>query len=220
MAGRAAALLAAASVALALAGVAAADAWQIRRTPAGNAAARAAVVKRGDLGTTAQWKGGARKPNLSSDPDCGTWHPKQSDLVVVGAAESQWKTPGVEVDSSATVLKTPRMVALDWRRTAIAPQVIPCMRSALAKALGSSGRVVSVGRVPVPKLGTFTMLVRAVLDVPAAGGAHAKVLVDSLLVGRGSTELTLTMTAPYAARAAIKAAELRLARVLASRVRA
>jgi hypothetical protein len=45
-------------------------------------------------------------------------------------------------------------------------------------------------------------------------------MIDTLLVGRGRTEATVTTTAPYAARAAITAAELRLGKLLASRIRA
>ena len=44
-------------------------------------------------------------------------------------------------------------------------------------------------------------------------------LVDLLLVGRGRTEVTLTTVAPYDARAPIKSAEERLARLLVSRIR-
>ena len=44
-------------------------------------------------------------------------------------------------------------------------------------------------------------------------------LVDLVLVGRGRTEVTLTTVGPYEARAPIKSAEERLARVLVSRIR-
>jgi hypothetical protein len=43
-------------------------------------------------------------------------------------------------------------------------------------------------------------------------------LLDLVLVGRDRTEITLTTVAPYAARAPIKAAEERLARLVVSRI--
>jgi hypothetical protein len=42
-------------------------------------------------------------------------------------------------------------------------------------------------------------------------------MVDVILVGRGHTEITLTTTAPALAAASVVPAELRLARLLASR---
>ena len=92
-------VLAAGSAALALVGVAGADQYQVRLTAAGNAAARAAVVARSDLGSSAAWTGVSKKPDLSSSPTCAGFDPKESDLVIVGAAETDWKHPGLEFDS-------------------------------------------------------------------------------------------------------------------------
>jgi hypothetical protein len=47
-----------------------------------------------------------------------------------------------------------------------------------------------------------------------------RLLVDLALVGRGRIEVMLTTTAPYAARGPVKAAEVRLARILVGRIRA
>ena len=209
-----AALLAGCVAALALAAGAGADDWQIKRTAAGNAEARAAVVARADLGSSAAWQGGSKKPDLSSTPPCPGWEPKQSDLVVIGAAETSWKTTGLQIDSHASVLRTPAMVRLDWQRTVATPRMMPCLRTALSKEIGASGRLVSIRRVKVPRLASYTVLIRVVVDVPVSG-TTARVMVDTLLIGRGRTEATMTISAPYAARTVVAAAELRLGRLIA-----
>ena len=47
-----------------------------------------------------------------------------------------------------------------------------------------------------------------------------QVMIDTILLGRNSTEISLTTTAPYVDRSDVSAAELRLADILLSRVRA
>lgn len=212
------AFLAAGGAALALTGVATADKEKIHRTPAGNAAALAAVLKRSDLGAAAGWTGGSRKPNLSSTLPCRGYQPKQSDLVLIGAAESVWKNTGLQIVSEAQVLETPAMVGLDWQRSVLAPQVVPCLRSGLAKQLGGSGRLVSFRRVGFPRLGTYARKYRALVDVPTAA-ATVRVMIDTVLVGGGRTEITLVTSAPYAADSIVAPVELRLARLLVSRIR-
>ena len=83
--------------ALVAAAAALAEKPKIARTPARNAQARALVLRRADLGKG--WSGGFNKPNFSSGLKC-SYHPKQSDLVVVGAAETTWDRPTTyEIDS-------------------------------------------------------------------------------------------------------------------------
>lgn len=217
---RAAALLVCSGAVLVLAGVASADREQVRLTHAGQAAARAAVLTRADLGPLPGWTGGARKPSPPGAPACAAYHPTQSDLVLNGSAETDWKRSGLELESEAQVLATPKMVLLDWRRTVVAPQMLPCMRSALAKQLrGGTTRLVSVRWVPFPRLARYTRALRAVLAVKTPTGT-VPVMVDTVLVGRGRTEVTLTATAPLAAASAVRSAEVRLARLLVARIRA
>jgi hypothetical protein len=211
-------LSAAAGAALVLAGVAAADKEKIQLTKAGNAAARATILKRADFGTATGWSGGAKKPDLSSESPCKNFAPKQSDLVLIGAAESVWRHTGLQFDSESQVLKTPAMVALDWKRTVLAPEVEPCLRSTFVKQLGSTGRLTSFGRLGFPKLATYSRAYRAIVDVKS-GTTTVKVMFDVVLVGRGRTEITLTVSAPYAAEPVVSPAEVRLARLLVSRVR-
>src|SRR5579872_951554 len=108
--------LAAAVVAGALvcAGSALADREQVIPTAAGQKAARAAVIRRTDLVEGRRWAGSSKRPTLGWGTSCPGFQPRQSDLVVVGAAETVWKRGGVEHDSEAQVLKTRRMLTLDW----------------------------------------------------------------------------------------------------------
>ena len=204
------------AAALLLAGAALADKEQIHLTSAGQAAARAAVMHRADLGGASGWTGGYKKPDLSSGTGCANFQPKQSDLVLIGAAETAFKHPGVEFDSEAQVLETPAMVRLDWQRTVLASQVMPCLRSNLKKQLSKSERLVSVRRISFPAIAPYIRAYRTTVDVKAGSGT-ARVFVDLVLAGRGSTEITLTTTAPLVAAPAVRGAEVRLARILVAR---
>ena len=211
---RQAALLAATVAALAFAGAALADQWQVHRTAAGNAAARAAVVTRADLGTATGWTGGSKAPNLSSTPPCGTFEPKQSDLVVIGAAASAWTHQGLELQSQANVLQTAAMVRTAFQRSGLDPRATPCLRTTLLKELGSGAKLVRFGVASFPRL---TSLQRAYRGVVTVGGVQ--VLVDVLAIGKGRTEIELTTVAPLAADAVVRIAERRLAEKLVSRAR-
>lgn len=212
---RQAAFAAAIVVALVFAGTALADMWQIHRTAAGNAAASAAVVKRADLGTVSGWTGGTTKPDLSSTPPCANFHPKQSDLVVIGAAATSWKHAGLELDSQANVLQTAAMVRSDWSRTVVDPRVTPCLRSSLLKGLGSGTTLVHFGVIAFPHVTSLTRCYRAVVSTNGV-----KVLVDVLAIGKGRTEIEMTTIAPFAADSIVRLAERRIAAKLAARAKA
>lgn len=200
---------------LLLAGGALADKEQIALTRAGHKAARVAVLKRSDLGK-GPWTGTAKKPALNTPTGCPGYAPKQSDLVVVGAAGTSWKSTGVQFDSEAQVLRTPKMVHLDWKRTVRASKVMPCLKHNLQQSLAPNERLSFVTRLPVPRIPALVRLYRAVVVI-RANGVKTPILIDSLLVGSGRTEITLTTTALYASRKAVTRTEIRLARVLARR---
>jgi hypothetical protein len=214
-------IAAAASLAALALGVAVARAGnreQIKLTAADQSAARAAIVHKSDLGSS--WSGGRKKPDLSSSvPPCAGYHPKQSDLVLTGAAKSEFSSTGFDVVSEAQVLRTRRMVALDWQRSVLAPGTDKCLRSMIGKELGSSARLVSFARLAFPRLATYTRAFRFVFDV-SASGQKVRVISDIVLVGRSRTELTLTMAAPASAKAALTHTERELARITLARVRA
>ena len=142
---------------------------------------------------------------------CGAW-------VVVGAAETRFERPiAREVDSEAQVLRTAKMVRKDWRRTVIAPQVVPCLRQGFKKSLGSNGKLVSVGVVPFPRLATYTRAFRIRANINSPNGT---VPMESYFValGAGRNELSLSDTAIGADRASLRTDTLRLAHVLAHRM--
>ena len=215
-------MVAAAGVAaLALAAAVAADHPTLRFTAADNAAAKAAVLQRADLGTTATWSGGSTTPQFSG-LQCPGYTAEQSDLVVTGAAATTWKSGGpivVEFDTQTSVLRTAHMVALDWQRTVAAPQVVPCLEAELAKQLGSSGRLVSFGVIPFPHIATYARAYRAIVET-GSGAQALRLMVDAVLVGKSRTEISLVTTAPYAETKSVAPAELRLARTLIARARA
>ena len=185
---------------------------QVRLNRADQAAARAAVLRRGDLGSG--WTGGAMKAPPPSTVTCPGYQPKQSDLVRTGAAEARFQHTGLVIQSDAQVLKTRAMVARDWQRSVADPRSVSCIRHTLAKQLPSNERLVSFGRHAFPKLAQYSaayrMLVSQTVDV----------VIDLVTVGRSRTELTLTLSAPAAARNSLSAAEVRIASALLARVTA
>jgi hypothetical protein len=184
---------------------------------ADQAAARAAVLRRGDLGSG--WTGGPRKPPPPSTVTCPGYEPKQSDLVRTGAAEARFQHTGLVLQTDAQVLKTRAMVARDWQRSVADPRASSCLRHMLSKQLPSNERLVSFRKRAFPRLAHYAAAYRLLVKVHAQGQS-VLVVVDLVVVGRSRTELTLTTSAPAAARAALPAAEVRVARVLLARVRA
>jgi hypothetical protein len=183
-------------------------------TAAGKAQARSEVVRRADLG--AGWSGGFKKPNLSSTFSACSYRPKQSDLVLIGAAETTWHKQVAAVDAEAQVLRTARMVRLDWRRTVTAPQVQPCLKREFAKSFAASGKLVSFRRVRFPRLATYTRAFRVVADVKTALG-NLPLEADLVVFGVGRNEVNLALTGPASTKADLRRNELRLARVLIKR---
>jgi hypothetical protein len=188
---------------------------KIARTAAGNAQAKREVLRHADLGKG--WSGGFVKPDLTATLPC-SYHPKQSDLVLIGAAEARWdKSLGYEADSEAEVLRTAAMVGRDWRRSVLARQVLPCLRQAFKRALGSKAKVTSVGRVAFPHLTTYTRAFRFRATLDSVSGI-VPIESDFVLLGAGRNEISLTLTAFGTARAALAGDTLRLARALGHRM--
>jgi hypothetical protein len=214
--------LAAAAVAVALfastVAVAGDGKEQIKLTAADQAAAKAVVLRRADLGSSG-WEGGPTKPDLASSLNCPNFHPKVSDLVITGAAQTNFRRSGLVFGNLVVILRARRMVALDWKRSFLAPGAIPCLRRTMRTALGSSGRLVSFTKLPFPRLTPRTALYRAVISVQA-GGKAVRVITDLVFVAKSRTEITLNVAAPASAANAVSAAERRLFRDLVRRARA
>lgn len=217
--GMTSALAASAVVLVSAAGVFAGDGkQQVKLNKRDQAAARVAVLRRTDLGSSG-WQGGSVKPDLSSTPNCPHFQPKVSDLVVTGAAETAFNRSSLEFSSVAEVLETRRMVRLDWRRSVVPRAAVPCLRRTLANGLAAGARIVSFARVPFPHVGTRSARFRGVIRIDVLGRT-TRLVTDIVITFRSRTEITLDAAGPASAARSISAAEARLARALVSRVRA
>lgn len=191
---------------------------QVKLNKRDQAAARVAVLRRTDLGSSG-WQGGSVKPDLSSTPNCPHFQPKVSDLVVTGAAETAFNRSSLEFSSVAEVLETRRMVRLDWRRSVVPRAAVPCLRRTLANGLPAGARIVSFARVPFPHVGTRSARFRGVIRIDVLGRT-TRLVTDIVITFSSRTEITLNAAGPASAARSISATEARLARALVSRVRA
>ena len=141
---------------------------QIARTPVGHAAAARLILKKKDL--PPGWSGGSVKPSLSSSLGCASYKPKQSDLVLIGAAQTHWTQGPSLLDSETEVLRTPKMVKLDWKRTVADPRVLPCLRQATRHHLPKSEKLVSLKWIPAPALASYSKAYRLVIAVRTSTG--------------------------------------------------
>jgi hypothetical protein len=199
-----------------LAGAALAEKWPIKYNAADQAAARAAVLKKSDLGATG-WKGGTTKPDFSPST-CTTYQSKVSDLLVTGAAASEWTYGGaLSFHSETWVLKTAEMVKLDWRRTVAHPSLLPCAKQEFGT--DPDAKLVSAKRIGFPALAPLARRYRFVIDYTQQGET-VRLLTDVILIGKGRFEISLLTTALYADRKPVEAAEVRLARALVARAKA
>jgi hypothetical protein len=193
-----------------------ADKEKVRLTKADQIAARAIVLRIADLGGPGRgWVGGPKQPAAPSSITCATFRPKQSDLVLTGHAESDFKQTGLEFDNQVEIFRSARMVKLDWQRTIRNRQLVPCLRRLFATGLPAGEKFVSFRRIAFPKSGPYSVAYRALVDVGV--GSTVRVMIDFALVGVNRTEITLITTAPYSAVGAVSSAEARLALVLAAR---
>jgi hypothetical protein len=189
---------------------------KIARTPAGDAAAATLVVRKRDL--PAGWSGGSVKPDLSSSMGCSSYYePKQSDLVVIGAAETRWRSGTSSLDSQTQVLRTPKMVRLDWQRTVADPHVLPCLRQSFVKHTPTGEKLVSLRWISVPKLGVHARSYRLTLALVSQTPA-LKVAVDALVFGAGRNEISLIASGLSSDETSFHKLQVRLARRLAQRL--
>ena len=192
----------------------AADKQPIRFNAADQAAAKAVTVKAADLHPV--WKGGATKPDLTPDEECSY---KRSDLVLTGAAKSEFKMQGASITSESNVLQKPAMVAAEWRRSFGSSSYMACARKIVMGTDEAKVKFVSFEKIAFPKLAQYSTRYRTVADYGDAGSS-VRLLVDIVMLGKGRTEISLILTVPYADRAAADLAERQLAKLLVSRVTA
>jgi len=200
----------------------------LKPTPAGQKAARAAVVLASDLpGAASAWTGGFRKPD-NSEAECSSYDPKTSDLVTIGQAASGWKRNDsrFSVSSETSVLRDASMVRKDFQRSFDDPRALPCLREIIAKSFGNDLRVLTFNQVAFPKVGAISRCYRAIVQPVAVPALRA--VIDLVVVGKGRSEVTLGVTGLgvlnatgelYLPRviAAARALEIKLVRALVAR---
>jgi hypothetical protein len=193
---------------------------QTHLTAAGQAAAAAAVMTRDDLNAPASWTGGPRKPDLRPSAPCAGFTPKQSDIVRTGAAQSTFSdATGISFDSEAQVLRSARMLLLDWQRTVVAPQAPECLRGRMMREIDASKRTfIAFVRLAFPRVAAHTMAYRVVYD-DRASAAKVRRFTDLVFIGTARTEIFIGTTAPLSSSSYVVPAEVRLARRLVDRSR-
>jgi hypothetical protein len=216
---RSAALIAVASLALAAGAFAGnGDRQQVHLVRADQASARTIVLKESDLGS-GPWKGGAKKPDLSAGPTCKNYHPKASDLVLTGVAETDFSATDAirAVDTEVQILKTRHMVALDWQRAVLAPGLPSCLKSYLTRTVPAGSKLVSMKKIAFPHIAPYTAAYRILLDI-SASGKTIRVFVDAVFLGRGRTEITMTTFAPDLVAQLVFMREIAWARAIVARI--
>lgn len=190
----------------------AADKQPIKFNASDQAAAKAITIKAADLG--AGWKGGAAKPDLTPGTQCAM---KVSDLVITGAARSEFQAPGVIIHSDAQVLQSPGMVSADWSRSIGNAQFMSCSTREVMST--TAMKVISFKKVTFAKTAQYGARYRTIAGITKAGSS-VRILIDMIFLGQGRSEISLVVSTPYGNRAAIDRVERNLALILAGRVQA
>jgi hypothetical protein len=207
-------VLAVLAAALIAAAVAAADTTdpKTKLSAAGQAHAKAQVLQFSDLGPA--WSGGAEKATSLKVPVCPGNQPNNSDLTLVGHAESylQLASEGLAVDTDVEVFRTPKQIATLYKRM-ITPLLSNCLKYDLQKSLGSAGtKVGAVTQLKLTPAGTHSSDYRLTLSY----NGHA-VVSDYLFVGAGSSQFFVNVVAPGPLASQLLALENRIAKTLAAR---
>jgi hypothetical protein len=189
------------------------DAPTVRITPADQAKARAALLRRADFG--AGWLGGPIRTIPLSPPNCPGFDPKESDLVVTGHADARYtfEQAGLELDQDVQVMTSPAAVQTDFARS-VSPKLAKCLAYQLAQM--KNVVAVRIERAPFPPTGSVSAVYRAVLAVQTAGG-RSTWLSDYVFFGEGRVEYEFTVIAPLGARDQLAEFELGLAQSLLRR---
>jgi hypothetical protein len=192
---------------------------KIEITSAGQAAASAAVLQFSDIGSASEWTGGQAEPlTLETDYCKGEYDPKQADLVRIGNASTSYvhKTAGLAISSDALVMQSPQMVQLHMQRTAQSPKLLGCLSRIVPSTLDGQ-HFVSIKRLSFPHVGNYTAAWRVVSEDDTT---HRRIATDQIVIGRGSTEIVLTVAALSSDTKLVKPVEVKMARTLVGRIRA
>ena len=226
---RARALTAVAALLLTAATTATATASQlqhVRLTAAGQAAARSAMLRAADLGTGGKWvRVASVADGGSSSGICPDFHPKDSDLVTNGHAETTYKASGIQIGTTADVFASERMSLLIWQRMVQSPKLTGCLAKAFVKGAVEEARahkeplprLVSARRVAYAVPGARTAAFRFLMDVPTSQG-DVRMMGDMIFIGHKRTHLLMLSVAPSFVSSFMTKAEARLGRVVVGRM--
>jgi len=191
----------------------------IRLNPSDQASARAATLRRSDLGPESgpPWKKVPAKPILSAPVDC----PAGADMsrfVVTGAARTRWLGGIIEVDSQTDVFETSRMLRGELQKRVASPHALACLRLSLSGSLAEQGdTLVSLGRISVRHLGAPAFGLRA---VTLERGLPDLLLTEAIVIGRSRTVIVVTVNGFVQDEAEILATARNCARIVAGRIQA
>jgi hypothetical protein len=215
---RGAVALAAAVIVVAATTVLAGSAASPRRayTSAGNAAAKAIVLKPSDLpnGWKLEKSGGG-----GGQVTCKGFDPDQSDLTTVGHADVSFaRSDGLgNVASLVGIFKSTSQAQASWNRI-VRPGMLVCLSSLFengATDKKTTTTVVSKGRLALSVPGRRAAAFRIVADV-ATNGQHVKVYLDLIMQGSGRADTVMLVSSVLARPSAVF--ESKLAAAIAGRL--
>jgi hypothetical protein len=186
---------------------------QRRPTPADQALARAALLRRSDL---RNWLTRPRvKPTVANR--CRSFSPSLSSLVETGAAQSPEFVRGrLVVSSNVIVFATTNQAAAAWRQLATL-KLLECVREKLASTPGIHVRSISNRLLAFPQVAPRSTAFRSSFRLSAFGDAkNSRGSFDVVLLGRGRALAVLAASADGDAFPA--AIERRIASLIAKRL--
>ena len=187
-------------------------------TPAGNAAAKAVLLRLPDL--PAGWKvdssGGGGGAGAVT---CKSFDPNRSDLTSVGHADVSFASKdGLgNVASLVAVFQSATQAQASWNRI-VRPGMLACL-SSLFEQGGTSKQttttVLSTRKLPLAVPGYRKAAFRIAADV-ATNGRHVKAYLDLIMQGGGPADTVMIVTSVFDPPSA--ALESKLAAAIASRL--
>jgi hypothetical protein len=196
---------------------------QIKYNAADEYAARAAVVRRGDLQHSARWSGYFQKPSTAElHPNvCSNFHPDASDLVVTGAETSTWtnsQNPLSALSSKATVFQTAHMATLDWQRTMQPSAAVSCLARVFTQGIGATlpGKLISFKSVSHPRIAPSTAAFRALYELESK--PVVSLVFNVVYASRSRTQIWVAASSVEGSVPSVSAQ--RLARIVVGRIRA
>ena len=193
---------------------------QIKYTLADQAAARATVLRGTDLPELPKgdrWAGGRVKPDLSY-VRCPNYKPKLSDLVLTGAAASDWQHSLQDFNSQVEVSATAKMLRLDWQRTtARAPGLSSCLRNSVVKGAPPRTKLRSFTKIALPHTGPCVAAFRAVFDIGDKTTDSRRWVPELIAACSGRAFITLYTFAPASDQEQVSRAASRALRAMLSR---